>query len=513
MTVPSRVRIFISYKRNVTPDEQVAIEVFRALSEQPQYDVFIDQTMLVGTEWAKRIEEELHRSDYLISFLSENSVRSEMVLAEIETAHHLGKRNGSPRILPVRLAYQEAFVYPLSAYLNPLNWALWHTDADTPKLIEQLLQAISHGHFAPDTQSRVIVSSVPPEGNIPPPTASAQILPNAEAPEGTMNPESHFYIEREEDATALRLIKEQGVTVTIKGPRQMGKSSLLIRVIDMARKNDKSTILLDFQLFDKAAFSDADKFFYQFALWITDELDLEDRLAEYWSMPLGNSQRCTRYFERYILKEVNKSLVLAMDEVESVFDTDFRTDFFSMLRSWHNNRASKPVTWQKLDLALVTSTEPYQFIDNLNLSPFNVGVHVDLTDFTPDQITKLNQLHGSPLQTTETQQLMQLLNGHPYLTRKAMYAVVTQQMSASSLLSQNDHDAGPFGDHLRYHLFRLQGKNELIQGMRQTIQQHACHNEEVFFRLQSAGLIRRQGTAVVPRCKLYEEYFRRHLNV
>lgn len=513
MTVPSRVRIFISYKRNVTPDEKVATEVFRTLSQQPQYDVFIDQTMLVGTEWAKRIEQELHRSDYLISFLSENSVRSEMVLAEIETAHHLSKRNGSPKILPVRLAYKDPFVYPLSAYLNPLNWAIWQSDADTSRLIDQLVQAISQGHFAPDSQSRMIVSPVPPEDSIPPPTASAQILPSAEAPEGTMNPESHFYIEREEDATALRLINERGVTLTIKGPRQMGKSSLLMRVIDTARKNDKSAILLDFQLFDKAAFSDVDRFFYQFALWITDELDLEDRLAEYWNMPLGNSQRCTRYFERYILKEVNKSLVLAMDEVESVFDTDFRTDFFSMLRSWHNNRASKPATWQKLDLALVTSTEPYQFIDNLNLSPFNVGVHVDLTDFTPNQITKLNQLHGSPLQTTEIQQLIEMLNGHPYLTRKALYAVVTQQMTASALLSQQDHDAGPFGDHLRNHLFRLQGKNELIQGLRQTIQQHACSNEEVFFRLQSAGLIRRQGTAVVPRCKLYEEYFRRHLNV
>jgi hypothetical protein len=198
MTVPSRVRIFISYKRNVTPDEKVATEVFCALSRQPQYDVFIDQTMLVGTEWAKRIEQELHRSDYLISFLSENSVRSEMVLAEIETAHHLSKRNGSPKILPVRLAYKDPFVYPLSAYLNPLNWAIWQSDGDTPRLIDQLVQAISQGHFAPDSQSRVIVSAVSPEDSIPPPTASAQILPSAEAPEGTMNPESHFYIERGE---------------------------------------------------------------------------------------------------------------------------------------------------------------------------------------------------------------------------------------------------------------------------------------------------------------------------
>jgi hypothetical protein len=36
------LRIFISYKRNVAPDEEVALEIFRALKGQ-QYEVFIDQ--------------------------------------------------------------------------------------------------------------------------------------------------------------------------------------------------------------------------------------------------------------------------------------------------------------------------------------------------------------------------------------------------------------------------------------------------------------------------------------
>ena len=94
-------RIFISYKRNVSPDADVALAVFKSLSEQ--HSVFIDQTMAVGTVWAKRIEAELAQSDFLISFLSEHSVSSEMVKAEIETAHRLGNEQGHPRILPVRL--------------------------------------------------------------------------------------------------------------------------------------------------------------------------------------------------------------------------------------------------------------------------------------------------------------------------------------------------------------------------------------------------------------------------
>ena len=84
-----------------------------------------------------------------------------------------------------------------------------------------------------------------------------------------------------------------------------------------------------------------------------------------------------------------------MDEVESVFDSDFRSDFFSMLRSWHNNRAMTPI-WKQLDLVLVTSTEPYQLIENLNQSPFNVGQVIELTDFPAEQVEDLNDRHGRP---------------------------------------------------------------------------------------------------------------------
>jgi hypothetical protein len=88
----------------------------------------------------------------------------------------------------------------------------------------------------------------------------------------------------------------------------------------------------------KSALIDAHTFFRQFCVWLSDELNMEDRVDEYWSIPLGNSQRCTRYVGRYLLRELGAPLVLAMDEVESIFDTDFRSDFFGMLRSWHNSR-------------------------------------------------------------------------------------------------------------------------------------------------------------------------------
>lgn len=338
----------------------------------------------------------------------------------------------------------------------------------------------------------------------PLPQAPALIL---EMPEGTMDPQSAFYIERSFDKVALGAIARQGVTITIKGPRQMGKSSLLVRTCQAARGAGKRVAFLDFQLFDNTTLSDPPTFFRQFCDWLSDELELESKTAEYWEGPLGNSQKTSRYLQRYLLKELNGPLVLAMDEVESIFDTSFRSDFFGMLRSWHNSRQINPV-WKQLDLVLVTSTEPYQLIENLNQSPFNVGEVIELSDFTSEQVGELNRRHNLPFSGSEQEQLMSLLSGHPYLVRRALYLVASGRIAPKELFATSTEDRGPFGDHLRNHLFRLGEKPELGEAMREVLKRNTCSDEHLFFRLRGAGLVKREGQAVLPRCKLYETYFR-----
>jgi hypothetical protein len=507
----SRQRIFISYKRNSTLDESVAKEIYHGLSQL--HDVFIDQTMLVGTRWAERIEAELRRSNFLVSLLSEHSIHSEMVLAEIETAHRLNKENDTgPIILPVRLAYREPFQYPLSAYLNSINWAFWNGADETPRVIAELNQAISGGELSiGGSQLKQTIVQVDESDTLSPPSHAAQPA-LVEMPEGTMHAESKFYVWRSSDDIALQTIKRTGITLTIKAPRQMGKSSLLIRTINEAIKAGKRVAFLDFQLTDQAALADADRFFRQFCSWLTDSLEMKDRVEEFWQGELSNGVRCTRYLGRYLLKELDGPLMLAMDEVDSIFEASFRSDFFGMLRSWHNSRQMNSV-WQNLDLALVTSTEPYQLIENLNQSPFNVGEVIELTDFTAAQVADLNRRHGSVLKPDEEQQLISLLNGHPYLVRRALYLIASARNTPAELFAQATDDRGPFGDHLRYHLFRLHNKPELIEGLRQVISSNTCRDELVFFRLRGAGLVRREGRKVLPRCSLYADYFREQLHV
>src|SRR5215213_11278037 len=158
-------KIFMSYKRNSEPDTPVATAVYETLRQD--HEVFIDTTIQVGEKWAERIQVAIKESDYLLTFLSEHSVNSEMVVAEIETAHHHGKTYGKPAILPVRLNFNEPLVYPLSAYLNPLQWALWNSDLDTQKLIAELKQAIAGGQLLADNVEGITAPTKAREEEIP----------------------------------------------------------------------------------------------------------------------------------------------------------------------------------------------------------------------------------------------------------------------------------------------------------------------------------------------------------
>ena len=508
--ITKKARVFISYKRNSDPDEAIALKLAQSLGEAN--DVSIDQNMLVGTKWQEWIEQQLQQSDFLIVLLSEASMMSEMVARELQKAHKFCHEQGHPKILPVRLAYQAPFQYPLSEYLNEINWAFWQDKTDTPGLITELQRAISGGDLSLNTEvlKEQILKEPKETEKFCAPTPMAQPL---ELPEGTMALESRFYVERATDTVALDTIQQQGVTITIKGPRQMGKSSLLIRVMNKARELEKRVVFLDFQFFDRSALADADLFYRQFCRWITLRLRLKDQTEDWWEMygAIGNPLASTFYFQDYLLPELNCPVVLAMDEVESTFGTPFRTDFFGMLRGWHNSRATEPI-WKQLDLVLVTSTEPYQLIQDLNQSPFNVGQIIDLADFSEDQVADLNAHHGSRFNASQLKRLMMLLHGHPYLVRRAMYLVAGGRMSVEELFQRRTEERGPFGDHLRYHLSRVYDHEQLVRGLLQVFNQKRCPDEGIFFRLRGAGLIRREGQQVVPRCQLYAEYFQEHLS-
>jgi hypothetical protein len=507
-------KVFISYKRNVEPDEPLALYLYHLLEER-RHAVFIDRTMKIGVEWSQEIEAQIETSDFLLVLLSKASVDSEMVVEEVEYAHQRKKTHGHPRILPVRVAYTAPLPYRLGAYLDPLQYALWQSEADTEPLAQAILEAINSAAPLPQEAAEfpgvgagATVSEdgrvVSDEETMPPPLPEIdpRFIKELEAPGGAVKLRSRFYIERSADSKLKWEVLKRGTTTTIRASRQTGKSSLLVRGVHHAREKGRKVVHLDFQLIDPDQLQTLDIFLRHFAEITARELCLDPgEVEKSWRGSLGAKGKLTYLLEDYILPETKAPIVLAMDEVDRLLQTAFHTEFFAMLRAWRNI----------LNMVMVISTEPYLLIDDIHQSPFNVGLMLSLDDFDGAQVRDLNHRHGAPLADDEIPRLMALLNGHPYLTRKALYTLVVERMTWAELTEISATEDSPFSDHLRRYLWLLRDKLELTNAMKSIIRQGTCSDVALFYRLYRAGLVKGSGRACACRCQLYETYLRERL--
>ena len=247
----SQARIFLSYKRNVEPDQALAHELVAGLSGAG-HPVFIDQRLTIGQTWAREIEAHVRECHFLIVLLTAASSRSEMVRGEIELARHHAATHSIPQILPVRIAFDGPLPYPLNAYLDAIQYATWNGPQETPRLLQELLTAMANGiATGPRREAAAPISYE----NLPPSYAAPLPVPG-----GALDVEDPWYLPRPTDDTALAVIRQPGQTLTIKGPRQMGKSSLLMRTVKGAVDVGKKVALLDFQLVDEKTKANADLF-------------------------------------------------------------------------------------------------------------------------------------------------------------------------------------------------------------------------------------------------------------
>jgi hypothetical protein len=255
-----------------------------------------------------------------------------------------------------------------------------------------------------------------------------------------------------------------------------------------------------------------DAFLHYMALNMATALHVEPQEVEaVWQIPLSPKDRLTRFVEDHVLQGATAPVTLAIDEADRLFDTAFRQEFFSLIRAWCTRRGVNPL-WKKLNVAMVISTQPYLLIDDINQSPFNVGLRIALEDFTPAQVRDLNERHGAPLGEVELADMRTLLGGHPYLVRQALYTLVDEEMAWDELVKIAVEESGPFSTHLRQYLWQLRDRPELVEAIKGVLKRQTWPDEVTLTRLIAAGLVRQdEGGQCRCRCQLYEQYFRRYL--
>lgn len=342
---------------------------------------------------------------------------------------------------------------------------------------------------------------------------------STELPEGQVNLNSDLYVERPPHETlTYQEIVNPGALIRIKSPLNMGKTSLMIRILGRARSQEYKTVTINFQLAEASVLSDLDKFLRWLMANITLQLDMKSELDDYWDEDLGTKVSCTTYFQGYILEQLSNPLVLALDEVNHLFEyPEIAQEFLPLLRFWYEE-SNNSTAWQKLRLIVVHSTDVYIPLD-INQSPFNLGLLVALPQFNFEQMKDLANRHQFKSEVRDLDRsinnLMMTIGGHPYLARLAYYALSTEDITFERLLADASTSSGIYGSHLRGHLITLQKYPELGQDYKQVVMAERPIKISTInaYKLESIGLVKLINNLVEPSCQLYRLYFRECLDI
>lgn len=337
-------------------------------------------------------------------------------------------------------------------------------------------------------------------------------------PSGAIPLDSPFYIQRPDiEKQVYAEIDKPGALVRIKAPQEMGKTSLLLRVMEYAKCFlDYRTVYLDLQQVDEDILSsDVNKFLRWFCANATRQLNLEPKLDNYWDEDIGYKISCSLYFEEYLLNSIDSPLLLVLDEVNEIFERpEIAKDFFPLLRSWYEQAKRLPM-WQKLRLVVVHSTEIYVPLQ-LKQSPFNVGLPIKMRSFCLEEVVELAKYYGLNWKDgKEVNLLMAMTGGHPALMHLAIYHLSQGDVTLTQLLQTAPTSTGIYSSHLQRHQAKLQDNPELAIALSTAISvtEPVLLEPILAYKLNSMGLVNLDGNKAVLSHQLYRDYFQEILKL
>ncbi len=520
--------VFILYRDQDT-DRSLAASLYQKIADTGHRVFCTDVDFsnynrnLSGEDWCSQIESQLKQCDYFILILSTQAAVSEILIEVLRRAKDLSTSGlfNKPQILTIQIqdsSYNDALLnHCLVNYLQHTPKIKWQPQTDLNILVETVLSYL-WGNNQTITPSVLKYSPIqtkvcPQIDQILPPLPIAE----PELPNGRIPPDSPFYVERIPwERRCYQGILQPGNLIRIKAPRQMGKTSLMAKTLTFAQKQGYHSVPLNFQYADAEVFHNLNTLLRWFCHHITRKLHLNCSLEDSWCNTFGSKDNCTTYFEDYLLSALEQPLVLGLDEVDRVFKYPaIADDFFGLLRAWYEEAGygcGNSNLWSKLRLVVVHSTEVYVPLD-INQSPFNVGLPIELTEFTPEQVLELAHKHALDWQKIQVEQLMQIVGGHPYLVRLALYHLAQKQLNLGQLLDTAPTESGIYGDHLRKHIWSFRQHPELASAFAEVVNANQPLELEstLAFKLHSMGLVHLQGNQVTPRFELYRQYFCHHL--
>ncbi|NEQ87120.1 MAG: hypothetical protein F6K26_45945, partial [Moorea sp. SIO2I5] len=304
-------------------------------------------------------------------------------------------------------------------------------------------------------------------------------------------------------------IVKLGALIRIKAPKLMGKTLLIHKIIAHGEKQGYEKIYLNM---NQLPFTELDRFLKSFCLQVGNKLKLPNQLHTYWDDSFFTSvDNCTAYFEEYLLASLETPLLLCLDDLDRVFHhQEIAEGFLPLLRSWHESGKFED-SWKKLRLVVAHATEIYIDLD-INKSPFNVGVPIDLLEFSDQQVKGFAESYGLTLSVDSVTKLMGMVGGHPDLLSQAFDYLKNHQAAEKTIdtiLANAPTEAGIYRSHLYLLLTSIQEHPQLLDAVKQLVStpKPVRLDATITRKLESMGLVERHGNDCSFRCNLYRQYF------
>jgi tetratricopeptide (TPR) repeat protein len=241
---------------------------------------------------------------------------------------------------------------------------------------------------------------------------------------GTLPPNSPSYVRRLADEELFDRVLS-GEFCYVLTPRQMGKSSLMVRTANRLRDHGVSTAIIDL-----TTIGTTDVTVEQWYLGLITRLKNQLKFSvnpEFWWREhaiLGHVVCFTDFLRDVILTQIEGQVVIFIDEIDTTLNLDFTDDFFAAIRAVYNARATDP-DFNRLTFVLLGAAAPADLIGDRAPTPFNIGRGITLQEFSwaEAEVLQMGLEMAHPGQgEVVLGRIYYWTNGHPYLTQKLCLA-------------------------------------------------------------------------------------------